>query len=179
MSGLPDTTICEADRAATLHAVFVADEQPAFLGLYTGASCTLPTGEVVEVSHRPTPFFCLWRELDARGCGSHRIEISTPTGTASMRAVVRVAAGSAVKERDRGGLRLERFQEFPGLTTDSQVELEGTSGGQKRLIALLDRTAPPARRHDFYTASLCSKVRHTALTQHGYGGPESVPKLVP
>ncbi len=128
MSDLRDTTICEADRAATLHAVFVADEQPAFLGLYTGASCTLPTGEVVEVCHRRTPFFCLCRELEKCGYGDCRIEISTPAGTPSMRAVVRVAAGLTIKERDRGGLRLERFQEFPGLTTDSQVELEGTSG---------------------------------------------------
>ncbi len=30
--------------AATLHAVFIADERPAHLGLYTGARCELPTG---------------------------------------------------------------------------------------------------------------------------------------
>ncbi len=52
----------------------------------------------------------------------------TPTGTPSMRAVVKVAAGLTVKERDKGGLRLERFQKFPGPLTDSQVEPKGTSG---------------------------------------------------
>ncbi len=57
-----------------------------------------------------------------------RSRFHVPTGTPSMRAVVRVAAGLTITERDRGGLRLECFQEFPGLTTDSQVELEGIRG---------------------------------------------------
>ncbi len=109
--------------AAVLRAVFVADERA-----YTGARCELPLGEVVEVTGRKTPFFALCREMDARGYGDCRIEISTPAGTPSMRAVVRAAAGLTIKERDRGGLRLDCFQEFPGLTTDAQVELEGIRG---------------------------------------------------
>ncbi len=120
----PETMTGENDGAATLRAVFLCED-----GDYRGARCELPTGETVEVHGRRTPFFAICRELDARGYGDCRIEISTPAGTPSMRAVVRVAAGLTIKERDRGGLRLERFQEFPGLTTDSQVELEGTSGG--------------------------------------------------
>ncbi len=119
----PETKAGDDAGAPTLHAVFIADERG-----FTGARCVLPTGETVEVHGRRTPFFSLCRELDQRGYGDCRIEISTPTGTPSMRAVVRVAAGLTVKERDKGGLRLERFQEFPGLTTDSQVELEGTRG---------------------------------------------------
>ncbi len=124
----PETTTCPPASSATLHAVFIVDERPAYLGLYPGACVVLPTGEAVEVRHRRTPLFAICRELDVLGYGDCRIEISTPQGTPSMRAVVRVAAGLTIKERDRGGLRLERFQEFPGLTTDSQVELEGTRG---------------------------------------------------
>ncbi len=124
----PETTISEDDRAATLRALFIADERPAYLGLLTGARCVLPTGEAVEVRHRRTPLFAICRELDALGYGDCRIEISTPAGTSSMRAVVKVAAGLTVKERDRGGLRLERFQKFPGPLTDSQVGPKGTRG---------------------------------------------------
>ncbi len=118
-----ETTADDDAGATTLHAVFIADERG-----FTGARCVLPTGEAVEVHGRRTPFFAICRELDKCGYEDCRIEISTPAGTPSMRAVVRVAAGLTIKERDRGGLRLERFQEFPGLTTDSQVELEGTRG---------------------------------------------------
>ncbi len=128
LSTHPETTTCQPATSATLCADFIADERPAYLGLLTGARCELPTGETVEVHHRRTPLYDLARELEKRGYGDCRIEISTPAGTPSMRAVVRVAAGLTIKERDRGGLRLERFQEFPGLTTDSQVELEGTRG---------------------------------------------------
>ncbi len=119
----PETTAVNDERPAILRAVFLSEH-----GDYRGARCELPTGDVVEVHGRRTPFFAICRELDARGYGDCRIEISTPAGTPSMRAVVRVAAGLTIKERDRGGLRLERFQEFPGPLTDSQVELEGTSG---------------------------------------------------
>ncbi len=124
----PETTPADDAGAPTLHAVFIADERPAYLGLLTGARCVLPSGEAVEVHGRRTPFFAICRELDARGYGDCRIEISTPAGTPSMRAVVRVAAGLTIKERDRGGLRLERFQKFPGPLTDSQVEPKGTRG---------------------------------------------------
>ncbi len=73
--------------AAVLGAVFVADERA-----YTGARCELPTGEVVEVTGRKTPFFALCRELNKRGYGDCRIEISTPEGTPSMRGLVKVMA---------------------------------------------------------------------------------------
>ncbi len=119
----PETMTGENDGAATLGAVFLCER-----GDYRGARCELPTGEVVEVHGRRTPFFAICRELDKRGYGDCRIEISTPAGTPSMRAVVRVAAGLTIKERDRGGLRLERFQKFPGRPADSQVEPKGTRG---------------------------------------------------
>ncbi len=101
--------------------MFVAYERA-----FTGARCELPLGEVVEMAGRKTPFFTLCRELDKRGYGDCRIEISTPAGTPSMRAVVRVAAGLTIKERDRGGLRLECFQEFPGPSVDAQEAPRGT-----------------------------------------------------
>ncbi len=72
--------------AAVLRAVFVADERA-----FTGARCELPLGEVVEVTGRKTPFFALCRELDKRGYGDCRIQISTPEGTPSMRGLVKGA----------------------------------------------------------------------------------------
>ncbi len=51
-----ETTAGDDAGAATLRAVFIADERPAYLGLYTGASCRLPTGDVVELRHKRTPF---------------------------------------------------------------------------------------------------------------------------
>ncbi len=98
--------------------MFVADERA-----YTGARCELPTGEVVEVKGRKTPFFALCRELDKRGYGDCRIEISTPQGTPSMRGKVSTLAGLAISERDDRGLRMEKFRPFPvrGRPTDAQV----------------------------------------------------------
>ncbi len=101
-------------------------------------------------------FFAICRELDALGYGDCRIEISTPAGTPSLGGLVKVMAGLTVEEGPHG-LRCRKYR--PGKAcesaVDSQVELEGTSGGQKRLIALLDRTAPPARRRDFRRAFRC------------------------
>ena len=124
----PETTICQLARSATLHAVFIADGRTSYFGLLTGASCELPTGEAVQVHHKRTPFFSLCRELDARGYGDCRIEISTPQGTPSMRAVVRVAAGLTVTERDQDGLRLEKYRPFPsrGLPQERDLGSEGT-----------------------------------------------------
>ena len=101
-----------ADRLS-LSAVFVADERKAYLDLLTGARCRLPTAEIIEVIHRKTPFYDLCRELDRLGYGDHRIEIDTPWGTPSMRAVASVAAGLMVVESDRDGLRLEPYRPFP------------------------------------------------------------------
>ena len=56
----PETTPGDDAGASTLHAVFIADERG-----FTGARCVLPTGEVIEVCHRRTPFFAICRELDA------------------------------------------------------------------------------------------------------------------
>ncbi len=102
-----------------LKATFLPDARD----LLTGARCELPGGEVVEVKGRNTPFFALCRELDKRGYGDYRIEIFTPKGTPSMCAVVKVAAGLAVSERDDRGLRLEKYRPFPvrGRPTDAQV----------------------------------------------------------
>ncbi len=102
----------DPESRGSLSAVFIADERKAYKDLLTGARHVLPTGEVVEVIHRKTPFYDLCRELDRLGYGDHRIEISTPAGTPSMRAVVSVAAGLMVVERDRDGLRLEPYSLF-------------------------------------------------------------------
>ncbi len=45
-----------------------------------------------------------------------------------MRAVVKVAAGLTVTERDRDGLRLEKYRPFhpPGLPQERDLDPEGT-----------------------------------------------------
>ncbi len=101
-----------ADRLS-LSAVFIEDERKAYKGLLTGARCQLPTGEVVEVLEHKTPFYDLCRKLDRLGYGDRRIEINTPWGTPSMRAVVSVAAGLMVVEYNRDGIRLEPHRPFP------------------------------------------------------------------
>ena len=76
------------------------------------ASCTLPTGEEVTVSHR-VPLYTLARELDKRGYGDWRLQAYTPTGTPGLRGLVGVMAGLTVEETDRDGLRLRRYRSFP------------------------------------------------------------------
>ena len=95
----------------SIRAVFLTDDR---LRLFTGARCELPTGEGVEVRGCRTPFYDMARELDARGYGEWQLQIYTPTGTPSLRGTVGELAEWTVKERDKGGLRLERFQKFPG-----------------------------------------------------------------
>jgi hypothetical protein len=75
------------------------------------ASCTLPSGETVTVTHR-VPLYTLARELDARGYGDWRLQSYTPTGTPSLRGLVSVMAGLTVSERDIGGMRLEKYRPF-------------------------------------------------------------------
>ena len=108
----------------SLRAVFLTDDR---LRLFTGARCELPTGEVVEVMGRRTPFYDLARELDARGWGEWRIQIYTPTGTPSLSGLVKDLAGLTIEETDKGGLRLRRYRPFPlgGRLADGQ---EGVLG---------------------------------------------------
>ena len=119
-----------------LSATFIPDTRD----LLTGARCELPGGEVVEVKARNTPFFALCRELDKRGYGDCRIEISTPKGTPSLRGKVSTLAGLTIKERDKGGLRLERFQKFPGRPTDAQVAPLGSPAPESEETRASDST---------------------------------------
>ncbi len=122
-----------------LRATFLPDAHD----LFTGARCELPGGEVVEVKARNTPFFALCRELEARGYGDCHIEISTPTGTPSIRAAVGVAAGLAISERDDRGLRMEKFRPFPvrGRPTDAQVTPLGSPAPEDEEMRASDSTA--------------------------------------
>ena len=108
----------------SLRAVFLTDDR---LRLFTGARCELPTGEIVEVAGRRTPFFEMARELDARGYGECQLQIFTPTGTPSLRGLVKAKAGLTVEETDKGGLRLRNYRPFPlgGRPADRQ---DGVSG---------------------------------------------------
>ena len=92
-----------------LRAVFLTNDR---LRLFAGARCELPTGEVVEVTGRRTPFYDLARDLDARGWGGWQFQIHTPAGTPSLSGQVKDLAGLTVTERDRGGLRLEKYRPF-------------------------------------------------------------------
>ncbi len=94
----------------SLRGVFLTDDR---LRLFTGARCELLTGEVVEVAGRRTPLYDLARELDARGYGERCLQIYTPAGTPSLRGIIKVMAGLAVEESDRGGLSLRKYRPFP------------------------------------------------------------------
>ncbi len=67
------------------------------------------------------------RELEARGYDDWTLQIYTPTGTPSLRGLVKVMAGLTVEETDKGGLRLRRYRPFPlgGRLADRQ---DGVSG---------------------------------------------------
>ncbi len=112
-----------APSAATLRAVFRCED-----GDYRGARCVLPTGDVVELRHRRTPLYDLARELEAQGYGDCRLESFTPTGTPSLRGLVKVMAALTVEEGPHG-LRYRKYRAARGgeSAVDSQVELEGTS----------------------------------------------------
>ena len=98
---------------STLRAEFLRDETPQNRGLYRGARCELPSGEVVEVTNRKTPLYDLARKLDALGYGDCHIQAFTPQGTPSLRGLVKKMAKLIVTERDKAGLRLERYRPFP------------------------------------------------------------------
>ncbi len=118
------TSSAAAPRRQSFSRLSLADERA-----FTGARCELPTGEVVEVTGRKTPFFALCRELDKRGYGDCRIEISTPEGTPSMRGLVKAMAGLRIEESDRGGLQQRKFEPFLGAGVAKERDL-GSEGTQ-------------------------------------------------
>ncbi len=120
-----EMTAGDDEGAATLRAVFRCED-----GDYRGARCVLPTGDVVELRHKRTPLYDLARELEAQGYGDCRLESFTPTGTPSLRGLVKVIAGLTVEEGPHG-LRCRKYRPARGgeSAVDSQVELEGTRGG--------------------------------------------------
>ena len=110
-----------------LHAVFVRDDRHRYRGQFTGARCELPHGQIVEVNGRRTPLYDLVRKLDELGFGDWKLQAYTPAGTPSLRGKVLVMAGLTVKERDNGGLRLERFQKFPGAAKEQLPDNPNTT----------------------------------------------------
>ena len=101
---------------------------------FNGAHCILPTGEVVEVHRRRVPLFDLARDLNQRGYGDWLLQAHTPAGTPSLHGQVKVMAKLTVSERDRDGLRLEKYRPFPthDRATDAQVERSGTETAEKQ-----------------------------------------------
>ncbi len=99
----------------SLRAVFLTDDR---LRLFTDARFEMPTGEIVEVAGRRTPFYDLARELDARGYGECQLQIYTPTGTPSLRGGSRTLPGWLSKKAaetvsDRAPIGLLRAVERP------------------------------------------------------------------
>ena len=121
-----------------LKATFIADARD----LLTGARCELPSGEVVEVKGRNTPFFALCRELDKRGYGDCLIEISTPQGTPSMRGKVSALAGLRIEESDKDGLRLRAYTPFPpaGVGKEGDFGFKGIQAPEREEMRASDST---------------------------------------
>ena len=117
----------------TIRATFLPDAGGPYQGLYRGARCKLPGGEVVEVRSRRTPLYDLARELEARGYGDAKLQAYTHTGTPSLRGLVRVMAGLTVEESDKGGLRLRKYRPFSlgRSASDAQASLTSTGIGEK------------------------------------------------
>ena len=114
---------------------------------YDGARCELPAGEVVEASKRRTPLYDLARKLDALGYGDWRLQSFTPTGTPSLRGLVKVLAGRSVEERrDRGGLRLTKFRPFSAdrSLTDRREAVSGIKTPDKAETGLCEATEEAA-----------------------------------
>ncbi len=125
-------------QVAMLSATFIPDARD----MLTGARCELPSGEVVEVKGRRTPFFALCRELDKRGYGDRRIEISTPKGTQSLRGLVKVMAGLRIEESDKDGLRLRAYTPFPpaGVGKEGDLGFEGIQAPEREEMPASDST---------------------------------------
>ena len=121
-----------------LRADFLPDDE---LGLYQGARCELPDGEVIEVTGRRTPLYDLARKLDALGFGDWRLQSYTPTGTASLRGLVKAMAGLAVEESDKGGFKLRKYRPFSRgrSATDGY---DGVSGTRVPELPQLGSAAP-------------------------------------
>ncbi len=124
----------------TLRATFLVDDK---LRLYRGARCELPTGEVVEVQGRHTPLYDLARELDQQGYGDWKLQSCTHTGAPSLGGLVKVMAGLAVEESDRGGLSLRRYRPFPGgrSAADGDSASEGSQTPESAEKGLCGSTA--------------------------------------
>ncbi len=138
----PETTTCQLASSAALHAVFIADERPAYLGLLTGVRCVLPTGDVVEVCHRRTPLYDLARELQTQGYGDCRLESFTPTGTPSLRGLVKVMAGLTVEEGP-SGLKRRKYRpaKWCESATDSREAPRGTQTPENEEKRVSESTA--------------------------------------
>ena len=62
---------------------------------------------------RRTPFYDLSRALAEMGYGDWHLQVYTPQGTPSLSGLVEKLAGLIVTERDKGGLKLEKYRPFP------------------------------------------------------------------
>ncbi len=77
----------------------------------------------------PTTFLALPKCCcDQRGYGDSLLQVFTPTGTPSLRGLVKVMAELTVEESDRGGLRLRKYRPLPpgGLAVEREEASAGT-----------------------------------------------------
>ena len=141
--------LCQSPMTARLSVSFLCEppdkagkELPRELN---GARCALPTGEAVEVHRRRVALFDLARELNQRGYGDWLLQAHTPAGTPSLRGQIKVMAGLTVTERDKEGLRLEKYRPFPsrGRSTQRDLNTQGSPARVSETAAL----GPPPPHH--------------------------------
>jgi hypothetical protein len=113
------------------------------LKLYRGARCELPTGALVEVTNRRTPFYDLARALVEMGYGDWHLQAYTPQGTPSLSGLVGKMAELMVEESDKGGLRLRKYRPFKlgRSPTDAQVVPEGSPAPDGEEMRVSDSAA--------------------------------------
>ena len=79
-------------------------------------------------------------ERVARGYGDWRLQVHTPEGTPSLSSLVGKMAGLTVEESDKGGLKLRKYEPFPGVRvfTDGDLGPEGTQTPDKAEMRVSD-----------------------------------------
>ena len=96
------------------------------------------------MTNRRTPFYDLARALVEMGYGDWRLQIYTPAGTPSLSGQVGKMAGLTVTERDKDGLRLEKYRPFPSRGRPTDADL-GSGGAQVPEKAETRPSDSPAR----------------------------------
>ena len=118
---------------------------------------------MVETRGRRTPLYDLARKLDELGFGDWKLQAYTPTGTKSLRGKVSVMAKLIVTERDKGGLRLEKYRPTPFRrpVTESDLGPEGAPNTWTDRSSDLVYRITPSRGQIRFAVTMCQA--HVAM----------------